>query len=332
MKIFGPCSLSNLGPLDKVFNQTLTPAPETVSKFHFSAFDQAMLTQNFTQAYVDGHSRTFKPWSDEHYPVLESLRPVADHRCLTSLRGLSNMEYNAWPELLRALFTSGKSKVKSIVTEGGYGNSGLVISAFCMTPRHGFCAAKVLQNLTSLHLDLELNFMDDWSVTSDADDKLYLERVVAKTLSAAINLKSLMIKLIDMLVHEEDGGQDTTTTFEMILGDCKMPKLVTFGLSCFPITELGMTTFLKDSPGIRHMSLDDVEMVSGSWEIMFQTIKAKLPLETIKIRGLRGGSELFGARPFGLEYDSGASIEVFLFGDGLNPFCKVALDGAAAET
>ena len=201
-----------------------------------------------------------------------------------------------------------------------------------MTPRHRFCAARVLQNLTSLHLDLDLNFVNDFDVTIDVEEELYMEQVVAKTLSAAINLKSLMIELIGKLVHEQIGGQDTTTTFGMILGGCKMPKLVTFGLSRFPITEVGMTTFLQDSPEIRHMSLDHVKMFSGSWGNVFQTIKDKLPLETIKTKGLRGGTELSGAGPFREKYETGPSIEQFLFGNGINPFSKVALDGAAAET
>ena len=210
--------------------------------------------------------------------MLGPLRPAPDHNCLTSFYGLSHREYNAWPELLRALFTSGKSKVKSIVAEGGYRDKGLVIGAFCMTPRHRFCAAQVLPNLTSLHLDLDLDFVDDYDVTIDVEEELYMDQVVAKTLSAAINLKSLVIELISELVHEEDGGPDKITTFGMILGGCKMPKLVNLGLSCFPITEAGMTTFLQDSPEIRRMSLDDVEIVLGSWEKVFQTLKDDLLL------------------------------------------------------
>lgn len=285
------------------------------------------------QAYVDGHSRKINPWSDEHSSMLRSWRPAPDHTCLTFICGLDHTGSNAWPVLLRALFTSGNTEVKSIVTEGGYADSGLIISAFCMTPRHRFCAANVLQNLTSLYLHLDLHFMDDLDITNDVNDKLYLERVVAKTLSAAINLKSLLINLIGRLVHWKQAGQDTTTTIKMILGGCKMPKLVTLGLSCFPITEVGMTTFLQDSPEIRHMSLDHVEMVSGSWENVFRTIKDNLPLETFKTKDLLGGiTELFRANSICGRYEPGPSIEQYLFGDGPNPFCKAALEAAAAET
>lgn len=283
------------------------------------------------KAYLDGHSRTYNPWSDDHQPVLRSWKPAPDHECLKSIYGIDYRKFNAWPELLRALYTSGTNTVKSIVTKGFYEDSGVTIGAFCMTPRHRFCAVKVLQNLTSLHLDLMLYFMDDFGVTSGVDNKLYVELVVAKTLSAAVNLKSLMIELIGELAHDEDGGQDTTTTFGMILGDCHMPKLVTLGLSRFPITEVGMTTFLHDSPGIRHLSLDDIEIVSGSWENMFQTIKDDLSLETIQTRRLDGGTELFRAGHFRTGYEPGPLVEKFLFGDGLNPYCKIALENAEAE-
>ena len=44
-----PCSLTDFGPQDKVLKQTPAPAPEHVSLISFWAFDQAMLTQEFTQ-------------------------------------------------------------------------------------------------------------------------------------------------------------------------------------------------------------------------------------------------------------------------------------------
>lgn len=283
------------------------------------------------QAYVDGHSRTFSPWSDERYSMLRSWRPAPDHRCLASNWGLNRMDSNAWAELLQALFISKNTKVKSIVTAWDTVYSGLDISVFGMTPRQRFCAAEVLFNLTSLHLHLDNDSVVDLVVTRDIDNKLYSERLVAKTLSAAINLKSLIIELAGELTPEE-GAQDRTTTFDMILRDCKMPKLVTFNLRCFSINEVEMTTFLQHSHEIRYMSLDEVEMVSGFWENVFQTIKDNLPLKTITIMDLYGGTELsreesFGGSPFG----GSPAIEKFLFGDGLNPFSKAALEVVAAE-
>lgn len=275
------------------------------------------------QAYFDGCTRTFNPWSDMVYPALKSLRPAPDHNCFESINDLERMRSNAWPEVLHALFTSGKTNVKEIVTEVGDGFSGLAPSAFCMTPRQRFCAAKVLPNLASLHLHLDVNFIHD------SLDGLYLEGVIAGTLSGAINLESLTIEMIGNNMHLDEEDQDTCMTFESILGGCKMPRLVTFRLSNLTITETGMTAFLQESLGIRHMSLDQVNMISGSWENMFQTIKDTLALESYQSGSLYGGVTVAGFEHW--KYQSDRLIDKFLFGDGPNPFRKAALEVAAAN-
>lgn len=62
----------------------------------------------------------------------------------------------------------------------------------------------------------------------------------------------------DVQSEEDD---DILTTFKMILGGCKMPKLVRIGLGCFAITEAGVTTSLQNSQRIRHMSIPDIKIV-----------------------------------------------------------------------
>lgn len=269
------------------------------------------------QAYVDGCFRTFKPWSHEHHPALKSLVPAYNHECRDPTNGLEERDSNVWPELLRALFTSGNTKVKTIVTEGGNFGSGLVITAFCMTPRQRFCAAQVLPNLTSLHLDLDLDSEDG------AGDDICSERTVTQTLSAAINLESLMIDIVAIGPNYWEDEQ----LFETILGGCKMPKLMKLGLRWFTITEAGMTTFLQDSQRIRRMSLHDVTMTSGSWENMLETIKISLPLESFD------SGPIFGGVPkVSQEYKVGPAIEEFLFSDGPNPFSSAALEEEAKRT
>ena len=267
------------------------------------------------QAYIDGSFRTFEPWSDDGYPGLKLLRPAPDHRCVESTNGLEHTDSNSWPELLRALYTSGNTRVKTIVIDGGNDSSGLVISAFCMTLRQRFCAAKVLPNLTSLNLQLGARF------TEDARYEVYWERAVAQTLSAAINLETLLIEIID--------AWEMFDHFETVLGGCKMPKLMTLGLKRFTVTEAGMKTFLHDSQGIRRMSLDDVEMVIGSWVHIFQMIKDELSLESFESRGLRGGIvKIVGAGFDGQRYEPSTAVKEFLFGDGINPYSKAALEAA----
>lgn len=50
----------------------------------------------------------------------------------------------------------------------------------------------------------------------------------------------------------------------MILEGCRMSKVVTFSLGSFTMTEADTTAFPQDSPGIRRMSLYDVDTMSDS--------------------------------------------------------------------
>ena len=277
------------------------------------------------QAYVDGHSRNYDPFLDKGYPELKSLRPPPEHRCLTTINGLEETDYNVWHQILRALYATGNTKVKAIATE--LCRSGLTVNAFSMTtPRHRYCTAKILPNLTSLHLHLEFNYLDEFH------DEIYSDGVIARTLSAAINLKSLVIETIDHIIEYEEGDQDTPTTFEMILEGCDMPKLVNFGLGNSAFREAEMTIFLQHSQGIKHMSFHDLTLISGSWEKMFHTIKGSLALESFQFESLQGGvAELSKAGFDCKEYEPYPATEKFLLCDGPNPFSVAALEHAATE-
>lgn len=275
------------------------------------------------QAYVDGHSRTFDPFQFEYYPGLKSLRPPPEHNCVTSLKCFRHYESSIWLQTLLALYTSGNTSIKTIVTDfcrSGI-TSGITIRAFCMTPRQRYCAAKVLPNLTSLHLHLEVNFR------VDAGRELYKERVVAQILSEAINLTSLEIDLVNNIVQHEVENPYIPTTFEMILEGCKMPKLVTFGLGSFAFPEAGITTFLQHSQGIQHMSFNNVKITSGSWRNVFQSIKGSLALKTVKLKKLRGVSEeLCMTRFDSKKHNPYPPIKRYLLGDDPSPFSGAVLE------
>lgn len=200
---------------------------------------------------------------------------------------------------------------------------GLIINAFVMKPREKFCAAKVLPNLTNLQLHLDFCFV------VDVEHEIYMERTIAKTLSAAINLRSLVIEVIDTAGELAD--DDTPTTFKMGLEGCKMPRLTTFGLSQFSFTQAEMTNFLQHSQGIREISFKHVEVTSGSWEMLFCTIK-DLPLKAFEFENLRGGvAELFKAGFDCGMYEPYPAIKNYLSADGLNPFSIPALEQQAMK-
>ena len=277
------------------------------------------------QAYVDGRSRDYDPFLGKHYPESKSLSPPPGHDCLTSVNGLDTTEWNVWHQILGALYTTGNTKVKAIATE--LCRTGLTVNAFCMmTPRQKYCTAKILPNLTSLHLHL------DFDEASLFEDEIYSDRVIARTLSAAINLKSLVIESIDASIESEKEYRHTPTTFQMILEGCDMPKLVTFGLGNSAFREAEMTNFLHNSQQIKHMSFHDLTLISGSWENMFHTIKGSLALERFEFESLQGGLKQLSKAGFDCtEYEPYPAIEKFLLGGGPNPFSVAALEHAATE-
>lgn len=63
-----------------------------------------------------------------------------------------------------------------------------------------------------------------------------------------------------------------------------MSKFVTFGLKFLPSTQAGMTTSVQDSQGVFYMllELDEVSLMSGSWEKLFQTIIGSLSLKSFE--------------------------------------------------
>ena len=276
------------------------------------------------QAYVDGHSRKYNPFLDTDNPELKSLRPPPEHTCLTTINGLDQTSWNVWPQLLCALYTTGNTRVKAIATE--LCRSGLTVNAFGMTtPRQRYCTAKILPNLTSLHLHLDFHYFDGLH-------EILSDRVIARTLSAAINLESLVIESKDHTIKREEEYQHTPTTFEMILEGCDMPKLITFGWGNSAFREAEMTNFLQHSQRIKHMSFHDLTLISGSWENMFHTIKGGLALESFKVKCLYGGvAELSKAGFDCALYEPYAAIEKFLSGGGPNPFSIAALEHAATE-
>ncbi len=91
------------------------------------------------QAYVDVYSRRYDAGSNRMFPPLNSVSLAPEHICVRSTSGLEQKWWNAWFVILRALFTSGNTKVKAIVTDEGDKYSSVVVSAFCMTPRKRFC-------------------------------------------------------------------------------------------------------------------------------------------------------------------------------------------------
>ena len=275
------------------------------------------------QAYIDGHSRNYDSFLDKNYAELKSLRTPPKHICITSINGFEQRKWNVLPQILCALYTTGNTKVKAIATV--FCRPGPTIDAFCITPRQSYCTAKILPNLTSLDLYLDFNCLDS------NEDEIYSDRVISRTLAAATNLESLVIVLIDDYFGWEQ-EEDVPTTFELMLGGCNMPKLVTFALHVSVLTESEATNFLRHSPRIKHMSLVDDRLTSGSWEKLFNTIKASLALESFNFNNLISYIEEPSKAGFDCEnYNPCPAIKKFLLGCGPNPFSVAALEHAATE-
>ena len=271
---------------------------------------------SYKETCDDNCSRMFNPWSAKGFATINYPKRSDD--------GFEHTGPNAWRKLLQVLFTSKSSQVRNIVVEGedrGLGYYGVPISAFRMTPRLRFCAATVLPNLTSLDLNL------DHQSPQDIEYDVFSERMVAHILCAAINLKSLAIRLWASLggfFDKED--EEMTTAFTAMLAGCKMTSLVRLELHLFDFTEAEMMTFIQNSRGIRCMALRDVHIVAGSWKNFFRKIKESFPLlKSFELAYLWDvHNELDKAGVAYKEDGAHRAIERYLSGDGPDPFQNAA--------
>ena len=73
---------------------------------------------------------------------------------------------------------------------------------------------------------------------------------------------------------------DLSLSLDMIPKGCKMPKFVILSFSSSEFTEAEQTTLMQGSKDIRHVSLRDLMIISGSRKKVFRTTKSASPFKS----------------------------------------------------
>lgn len=161
---------------------------------------------------------------------------------------------NLWHVMMLALSTT-KSSITSIVAMP-QGYEGLLpITTLMTTERESYHLTACFANLKRLRLSLTL-------VRTNNDPlrgKFGSGDIVARAISAAVNLESLFIE-----TRHGEGMQEPTTTMESILGGCQFPKLECLILMYMSSEEQQLLDFLSGSRHLNHLTLDYCTLSSGT--------------------------------------------------------------------
>lgn len=185
-----------------------------------------------------------------------------------------------------------------------------------------------MPNLTRLHLALKVSLSGH-----DRADRglLSWHDGLRRTLSAAINLEPLTIGCNTGWRTWPLGISNwyRTSLFGLILLGCSFPKLTAFSSNDLSISESDILAFLGAHLDLKHLSMRNVTMISGSWRRTIQNLKDGMQLATVDMRGIIGGTEEdvhFRYHWADEEFTKG--LQDFFSGHSEDPFSKETLDRA----
>ncbi|CAD6590200.1 MAG: hypothetical protein ASARMPRED_004667 [Alectoria sarmentosa] len=187
---------------------------------------------------------------------------------------------------------------------GGEGHNGfLPMSAFNMMARQSSHVVTCFKILTKLKLSL--------SPDHDTRD------IVAKALSAAINLECLFIEGDGEILYDVPGPMSMVSA---ILGGCRFAKLRSLILANMTSNENELLEFLRNSPLLEHLTIYQFLLERGFWHEVAVSIRATLRLKTVMFDALYGGfAEIDQGNDYSHKY---LLVEDFFLRNGNNPFTE----------
>ena len=144
-----------------------------------------------------------------------------------------------------------------------------------MTARQFSSLKSQFQSLTKLRLGFGLC----------PDKNHYDGSTVAKALSVAVNLESLSIEA-DSPFPCTTQRLPAPTMMSSLLGGCKFPKLKSLLLRFVDSRDDEFLGFLKNSPRLMHLTLDNFHLDSGAWERLFEEICSIFQLKSVRLHKL----------------------------------------------
>lgn len=197
-------------------------------------------------------------------------------------------------------------------------------ATFVMTIEQSSCLTLQLQQLLKLRIRLgqEEGEEEEEGGGGVQAQTSHASSPIAKALSSAVNLESLFIEGYFQI---NDFRYNSLTTMSCCLGGCRFPKLRSLILRSMDSKEDELLEFLKASPNLKHLTLDEFTLADGSRQTMAERIRSVLRLESIMFGHLY-------VRLLDLENDKKISHEdwmvedFFLHNGKYNPFTKEAME------
>ena len=194
----------------------------------------------------------------------------------------------------------------------------LTKDSFMMTVEQFHHLSLQLQHLTKLRMRL-----DDEDEETQSQNS-YASQPIAKALSSAINLESLFIE--GNCCSEYVPREFALTTMSNFLGGCQFAKLRSLILKFMNSKDDELLEFLESSPALKHLTLVEFELESGSWEFVAQRIRSLLRLKSVMLDRLSCGFPDINLQDYEKCSNDQRLVEDFFLQNGKNPFTKAATD------
>ena len=257
--------------------------------------------------------RLHDPWKEDDLCPFKACKLDVSHHLSFHIRPRSPYQTTskAFHQAMLAI-SAAKSTITELAMIRDSGKDSININfvltqdAFTMTARQSRYLTIQLQHLIKLRMRL----YDAWGQKTD--------RVIAKALSLAVNLESLFLESYTQFY---DLRYDESTGIFMFLSGCRFPKLRSLILDPMNSTEDELLDFLKTSPCLKHLTLENFDLKIGSWEVVVERIRSVLRLKSVMIHHFAGA--MYHDRCF--RTNDHRAIEDFFLRNGKNPFTKEAM-------
>ena len=262
----------------------------------------------------------------EVYPIDRQGLTVGGHnRRIFPISGLSVSDSQPWQNIMVALDIP-NSLICELAVEPLYRDEGTALpaSAFHCQPREIHTRNVIYSRLKKLRLSL----CSDDVIESDDDDDNNNDTAlqVTRAISAAINLEYLCLDLAeDFLPWNHPNPDRAHTSFDMILGSCRFPKLKSLILVNFESTAGELRRLIKAcAKTLEHLTIDTYMLSSGLWEHLFSELRDTLHLKSVFVTKVCGGLR----QPYDelVMANRCDATSKFFFGGGRNPYTVKALD------
>ncbi|KAG7005828.1 hypothetical protein G7Y79_00017g042100 [Physcia stellaris] len=242
-----------------------------------------------SQAILDCSVRTFDPVpiQKKYKFVPRKLNWPCRSHCFAAPSGFVTADGSPWHHIFHALFVASNAKIREIIVDPEDQSLGLRWEAFTMNPMQAYYARNVLPTLVKLKLFLSTrDFFGEIETEPDFGG-------LKRALPWASSLQDLEIEIYDgnRYGYSRECDLKASEQFSACLEDIDLPHLKTLSLSGFRLHEDSLVKTLSATRRVKHLSLNDVTLISGSWESLVERLRKILEIVDIEVSDLKNFPE-----------------------------------------